>query len=91
MRGVSIEFDPAKDEANVAKHGISLARASEFEILAMEPDHRVRYGEERWRSWGRIGGVDYCLAFTVRSGRVRAISLWRASRKGMARHVPQAD
>jgi uncharacterized DUF497 family protein len=88
---VTIEFDPAKDARNREKHGVSLAYADQLEILATEPDDRVRYGEERWRSWGRIEGVDYCLAFTVRRGRVRAISLRRASRKEMARHVPQAD
>ena len=31
-----IAFDPAKDAANVAKYGVSLARASELEMLAVE-------------------------------------------------------
>jgi uncharacterized DUF497 family protein len=29
---VEIEFDPAKDAANIAKHGISLARAADLEV-----------------------------------------------------------
>ena len=31
---MDVEFDPAKDAANIAKHGISLARARELDILA---------------------------------------------------------
>ena len=32
---MEIEFDPDKDDANIQKHGISLARAVEFEIKGM--------------------------------------------------------
>ena len=40
---MEIEFDPAKDEANLAKHGISLARAVDFEIIAFREDEsRIR-------------------------------------------------
>jgi uncharacterized DUF497 family protein len=88
---LEFEFDPAKDARNREKHGISLAAAGEFEILGAEPDDRFDYGEERWRAWGRIEGVDYCLAYTVRHDRLRVISLRRASRREMARHVSEAD
>jgi len=47
-----IEFDPAKDEANIAKHGVSLARAADLEILAFIEDDRTDYGEVRYRAWG---------------------------------------
>jgi uncharacterized DUF497 family protein len=88
---VEFEFDPAKDARNREKHGVSLALAAEFEILAAEPDDRFDYGEERWRAWGRIEGVEYCLVYTMRRERLRAISLRRASRKEMARHVSETD
>jgi len=84
-----IEFDPAKDEANVVKHGISLARASDLEILAFQEDVRFGYGEIRYRAWGTIDGAAYCLAFVSREGRLRAISLRRAHNKEVRRHVPQ--
>jgi uncharacterized DUF497 family protein len=84
---MEIEFDPEKDAANVEKHGISLARASEFESLTIKPDKRFEYGEERYRGWGTIGGLHYCLAFTTRGDRIRAISLRRVHQKEMDRNV----
>lgn len=85
---MKIEFDSAKDEANIAKHGISLARAADLEMLAVKRDDRFAYGEERFRAWGLIDGEAYCLAFTTRDERVRPISLRRAHAKEVKRHVP---
>lgn len=65
---MAIEFDSAKNATNVAKHGISLARADELEMLAVRHDSRFDYGEERFRAWGLIDGKAYCLAFTTRGG-----------------------
>lgn len=86
---MEIVFDPAKDAANLEKHGISLARAADFEILAFIADDRQDYGETRYRAWGQIDGVAHCLAFTVRDGTLRAISLRRAHDKEMKRHAAQ--
>ena len=47
---VDIEFDPAKDEINVARHGISLARAADLVVATIEPDLRRDYGEPRLRA-----------------------------------------
>jgi uncharacterized DUF497 family protein len=85
---MTIVFDPAKDAANIAKHRISLARAVNFEMLAVQPDTRFDYGEARFRAWGLIDGEAYCLAFTTRGGKVRAISLRRAHEKEIKRYVP---
>lgn len=82
-----IVFDPAKDEANRAKHGVSLARAADLEILSVIPDDRQDYGEPRTRAFGVIDGEAYCLVFTVRDGLVRAISLRRAHLKEYRRYV----
>jgi len=82
-----IDFDEAKDLANLAKHGVSLARASELEIEARIRDTRRDYGEPRFLAFGRIDGQPYCLAYTVRAGRVRAISLRRAHQKEYLRYV----
>lgn len=84
---MAIEFDPDKDASNVAKHGVSLSRAVDLEILAFLEDGRAEYGETRYRAWGLIGGKAYCLAFTRRDGEIRAISLRRAHRKEMDRYV----
>ena len=85
---MEIEFDTAKDEINILKHGISLARAADFEIVAFIEDDRLEYGETRYRAWGLIDGQYHCLAFTHRQGRVRAISLRRAHQKEIKHHVP---
>lgn len=81
-------FDPAKDATNVAKHGISLARYADLEILAFLSDERADHGEPRSRAWGLIDSRAYCLVYTIRDGRVRPISLRRAHAKEMARYVP---
>jgi uncharacterized DUF497 family protein len=85
---MQIEFDPAKDEINIAKHGVSLARACDLEILTFIKDDRNDYGEVRYRAWGLIDGKAYYLAFTDRDGTLRAISLRRAHQKEIDRHVP---
>ena len=81
---MDIEFDPAKDEANIAKHGVSLARAADLDILAFVDD--TRFAEPRYRLYGLIDGEAHCLAATDRDGRVRAISLRRAHAKEMRRY-----
>jgi uncharacterized DUF497 family protein len=84
---MEIEFDSAKDDINIAKHGISLSRAVDMEILRFIEDERNAYGETRYRAWGLIDGETHCLAFTYRDGRLRAISLRRAHKKEFGRYV----
>lgn len=86
---MQIEFDPDKEATNLAKHRISLRRASELTTLHVEPDVRFEYGEARYRAWGTIDGRAYCLVFTARGGRTRVISLRRAHQKEMDRYVPE--
>ncbi len=83
---MEIEFDPIKDEANIAKHGVSLARATELDVLVFVDDG-ARFDELRYRLYGLLDGKPYCLAAVTRNGRVRAISLRAAHAKEMRRHV----
>lgn len=82
-----IEYDSAKEVANIQKHGISLERASDLDILALLEDDRNAYGEIHYRAWGLIDEQPHCLAFTYRDGHLRAISLRRAHRKEFERYV----
>jgi uncharacterized DUF497 family protein len=84
---VAIEFDSAKNAANIAKHGVSLERASELALdeALIEVDDRKDYGETRINAYGLVDGRVFALTFTMRRGQVRAISLWRASGKETAR------
>lgn len=87
---VKIDFDPAKDAANIAKHGISLARAADMYVLEIVEDDRRAYGETRLRAFGLIDNLAHCLVFTERNGLIRAISLRRAHAKELRRYVQQA-
>lgn len=76
---MEIEFDPAKDESNITKHGVSLQAAEEFDWnTAFErEDDRFDYGEVRFVAIGLIGDRLHVLVFTNGShdDAVRAISL----------------
>lgn len=84
---MAIEFDPAKDADNVAKHGLSLA---DFDGYDAEPvvlvDDRLDYGETRYRAFGRINGDGHCLVFTLRDADMRLISFRHAREKEMRRY-----
>ncbi len=83
---MNIEFDPAKNKANLAKHGLKLADAVAMDLseAAVLLDNRADYGEPRYRAFGRIGSQGYCLIFTYRADRVRLISFRRAHETEMA-------
>ncbi len=76
---MKIEFDPAKDEINRTKHGISLQAATNFDWdTALErEDDRFDYGEARFVAIGLIDASLYVMVFTEGSDDdvVRVISL----------------
>ena len=80
-------FDADKDQINKEKHGISLERAFDMEIVRFLEDDRFDYGEVRYRAWGTIDGLSHYLAFTIRDGAVRPISLRRAHKKEMKKNA----
>jgi uncharacterized DUF497 family protein len=84
---VTVKFDPAKDAANLSKHGLSLSRASDMAPDVVGVDDRFSYGEIRYRAFGTIDGVPHCLVFTVHGEDIRAISLRRAHLREYRRHV----
>jgi uncharacterized DUF497 family protein len=84
---MEIAFDPEKDAANIAKHGLSLA---DFKGFESEPqlrlDDRYDYAEIRYRAYGRIAGRGFCVVFTMRAATMRVISFRRAHDKEMRRY-----
>ena len=76
-----IEFDPEKDAANIAKHGVSLGLADRIDLAGavIFPDDRRDYGEPRWLAYHDIGERLHVLVFTERGGTIRAISLRKAN------------
>lgn len=86
---MEIEFDPLKDAANVEKHGVSLARTGQLEIVAVTENSRPEERERRFRIYGLLEGEPYCAVLTWRDGTARAISLRKANRMERKRHGVQ--
>jgi hypothetical protein len=76
------EWDPAKNAANFAKHGIDFADAVLiFEGPVLErPDNRLDYGEMRMIAYGAVGEHEIVVVYTIRGGSRRIISARRAHR-----------
>ena len=84
-----IEFDPAKDVANRAKHGVSLALAGEldWEAALVRIDDRFNYDELRMIALVPQTEILYYVAFVDRGEARRIISLRRANRREVKYYV----
>jgi uncharacterized protein len=82
-------FDSAKDAANQAKHGVSLALASDLEwgSAVTWPDTRRVYGEPRQCGIGYIGLRLFFVAFVDRVDGRRIISLRKANSREVRRYA----
>lgn len=78
---MEIEYDPAKNERNIERRGLSfdLAVEFDFETAVIRPDLRRDYGEDRYQAYGMINSRLHFLAFSLRNGAVRVISLRKAN------------
>lgn len=76
-----IEYDRAKSDRNLKRRGLSfeLAAGFDFDAAVIRPDLRCDYGEDRYQAYGMIGSRLYFLAFSLRNGAVRVISLRKAN------------
>lgn len=86
---MKIIFDSAKDETNLAKHGLSLGDAHSIEwdtLLAIE-DVRHDYGEVRMIGYAFIETRLHCVVFTDRGKERRIISLRKANRREVQNYV----
>lgn len=81
-----VVFDAAKDAANVAKHGISLAAFESMTGRRFAVDVRHSSAETRFHVVGLVGGRVHVAVVTYRADVVRVISLRRASRKERSKY-----
>jgi uncharacterized protein len=65
---MEFEWDPAKNETNLKKHGIEFATAS-----LIWQNHRRDYNEIRFRAWGEVDGRVIAVAYTWRDAARRII------------------
>ena len=82
------EFDPAKDSANRAKHGVALSLA---EVMFAAPhltfdDDRFDYGEKRQIAVGLIRRRLFVCVFVDRGSTRRIISLRKANSREVKRY-----
>ena len=90
---MNVTFDPAKDAANLAKHGVSLTEAAGFEwgTAVIWPDTRRDYGEARMVALGYIGLRIMALVFVDRPPEQpterRIISLRKANSREVKRYA----
>lgn len=84
-----IEFDPEKDVANQAKHGVSLALAAvlDWDTALVWVDERFGYEEIRMIALAPESSMLYYLAFVDRGDARRIISLRRATRREVKHYV----
>ena len=84
-----IEFDPHKDAANRARHGVSLALARELDWDAALAwvDDRFLYDEVRMIALAPKTNTLYYVAFVDRGSRRRIISLRLATRSEVKHYV----
>ena len=84
-----IEFDPAKDAANRATHGVSLALAEtlDWDAALVWVDDRFEYDELRMIALAPKTSILYFVAFVERGEVRRIISLRRATRREVVHYV----
>ena len=86
------EYDPAKSQANLEKHGIDFETAQ-----ALLLDSRKAVGptvspdEVRWMLVAMLDGKLWSAVFTDRAGRIRLISVRRSRPKEAANYGRQTD
>ena len=76
-----VEFDPAKNAANIRDRGLSFERVAEFDFAgaAVRQDVRKAYPEARFVALGMLGARLHVLCFTTVAGGVRVISFRKAN------------
>ncbi|TWC17793.1 hypothetical protein FBY06_1162 [Pseudomonas sp. SJZ085] len=91
---MGFEWDEAKNEANIRKHGIDFNDVLDVfnhPMLTLRDD-RVGYGEERWISIGWIKSLIGVIVYTEQQGDVvRIISARKATKKEAKYYVESIE
>ncbi len=82
------EWDPQKDRANLAKHGVSFRDAERFrwETALEDEDHGRDWGETRISALGFISDWLHVMIYAPRPGARRLISLRGANDREVRRY-----
>ncbi|RFU44135.1 BrnT family toxin [Paraburkholderia sp. DHOC27] len=88
---MDITYYLAKNEQNIANHGVSIELAAELdwsEVVAYV-DTRRDYRELREVGFGVVNGRLYCVVFTQRGNTMRVISMRKANKREIRNYVEQ--
>jgi len=90
---VRYEWDEAKRIKNLLTHGVDFADAEKFQWQTAKViiDNRHEYPEQRFIATGLIEKRLYVMAFTMRSGAIRIISLRKANKREVKIYEETAD
>lgn len=82
------DWDEAKLQANLAKHGVDFAAMLEFAWATsdLREDKRTDYGERRIIATGWIGARLFVATVTPRDDRIRIIGLCKANPRERKRY-----
>ncbi|MFP4889299.1 BrnT family toxin [Paraburkholderia sp. EG304] len=88
---MDITYDPAKNESNIEKHGVSLEMAAmlDWSDVMAYVDTRADYTEVREVGFGVIGDRLYCVVFTQRGNAMHIISMRKANKREVKSYVEQ--
>ena len=90
---MNVTFDPAKDAANLVKHGLTLldAVSLEWEAAVVWSDNRRDYGEPRMVGLVPVNDQLFCVVFVDRPPEQpterRIISLRKANNREVKRYA----
>jgi uncharacterized DUF497 family protein len=85
---VSFEWDEAKRQANLAKHGLDFLRVTRLFDGQVVTRHSPRGDESRFVTVGRVDGRLVAAVWTLRGDTIRLISA-RSAHHGERRHYHQ--
>lgn len=93
INDMNLLFDPSKDVANLAKHGVSLADAAHlnWEQALVWTDTRKNYGEIRQSALAVWNERVFFVAFVERADGRRVISFRKANQREFDRYVAYLD
>lgn len=85
---MEVRYDPAKNQANMARHGISFERVAECDWTAAQirQDDRYDYGEARFIAYVPLEERLYNIVFTLRDDTMRVISFRKANARERKRY-----
>lgn len=88
---MNIEFDPSKNQRNIAERGLSFEEVAnfEFESALFWEDNRRDYGEQRIRALGYVGLRLHALVFVETVIGIRIISFRKANKREVKHYESQ--